>query len=75
MANSIDLHITFLQKQQEECANDYDKANKEWIDLVVDLKQVITPEQFKDLINKTASLEMRSRMQGMYQGMQIEAEK
>ena len=75
MANSIDLHITFLQKQQEECANDYDKANKEWIDLVVDLKQVISPEQIRDLINKTASLENRGRMQAMYQGMQIEAEK
>jgi len=75
MAKSIDLHITFLQKQQEEYANDYTKANKEWISLVVDLKEGMTKEQFDQLIKATSALEVASRMAGMYRGMQMEVEK
>jgi light-regulated signal transduction histidine kinase (bacteriophytochrome) len=75
MANSIDLHITFLQKQQKECANDYNKANQEWISLVVDLKEGMTTEQFDQLIKATSALEVSNRMSGMYTGMRMEAEK
>ena len=75
MANSIDLHIAFLQKQQEECAHDYNKANQEWISLVVDLKEGMTAEQYDQLIKATSALEVANRMSGMYTGMQIEAEK
>ena len=75
MANSIDLRIDFLQKQQKECAKDYTKANKEWIILVAELKEGMTNEQFDLLLKATSALEMASGMVGMYRGMQMEAEK
>ena len=75
MAKSIDLRIDFLQKQQEECANDYTKANKEWISLVVDLKEGMTKEQFDQLLKATSALEVACRMSGMYRGMQLEIKK
>ena len=75
MAKSIDLRIDFLQKQQEECANDYNKANQEWISLVVDLKEGMTPEQYDQLIKATSALEVANRMAGMYTGMQMEIKK
>lgn len=75
MAKSIDLRIDFLQKQQEECANDYTKANKKWISLVVDLKEGMTNEQFDQLLKATSALEVACRMAGMYRGMQMEIKK
>ena len=75
MGKSIDLRIDFLQKQQEECANDYKKANQEWISLVVDLKEGMTAEQYDQLIKATSALEVANRMSGMYTGMQMEIKK
>lgn len=75
MAKSIDLRIDFLQKQQKECADDYNKANQEWINLIVDLKEGMTTEQYDQLIKATAALEVANRMSGMYRGMQMEVKK
>ena len=75
MAKSIDLRIDFLEKQQKECVNDYNKANQEWISLVVDLKEGMTAEQYDQLIKATSALEVANRMSGMYRGMQMEVEK
>lgn len=75
MGKSIDLRIDFLQKQQKECANDYNKANQEWISLIVDLKESMTNEQYHQLIKATSALEVACRMAGMYTGMQMEIKK
>ena len=51
------------------------QANQEWINLIVDLKEGMTAEQYDQLIKATSALEVANRMSGMYTGMQIEAEK